>query len=107
MNMGFIAEDARDDTAEELVLAARNARLWAAAAEEVAAFYESHAVAALRRTGASKHGARRTLRSKNGSMSVLDEDVWTRVGYLNVLVDPEEEPLFTPFADARRNAVVA
>lgn len=105
MTIEFIAEERRTGSAEDLVLSARSARLWATAAREVANLYEAQALAALRRTGATKREARRTLNSRSGDLSVHDEDVWLRAGYLNVLVDPEDQPLFTPFTDAGRNAV--
>lgn len=106
MTIEFVAAEKRNDSAEDLVLSARSARLWAAAAAEVAKFYEAQAVAALRRTGATKREARRTLGSRRGDLSVYDEDVQLRVGYLSLLLDPEDQTLFIPFADARRNAVV-
>jgi hypothetical protein len=105
MTIEFVAADQRNDSAEDLVLSARSARLWAAAAAEVAKFYEAQAAAALRRAGATKREARRTLGSRRGDLSVYDEDVQLRVGYLSVLLDPEDRPMFTPFADSRRNAV--
>lgn len=105
MTIEFIAAERRSDSAEDLVLSARNARLWATAAREVAKFYEAQALAALGRAGATKREARRILSSRGGDLSVHDEDVWLRAGYLNALVDPEDRPLFTPFTDAGRNAV--